>query len=88
MVIPQATWTLHSEFGTPLAAYVYCHTGVWGGGLGYTLRAQVINTGQKAIIHQLNTMLANSQNALLPGHNHLLATGTEDLTLYISPKHQ
>ena len=36
---------------------------------------------KKAIIHQVSTMLATSKNVLFPGHNHLLITGTDDLTL-------
>ena len=35
----------------------------------------------KTTIHQVTTMLATSQNVLFPGHNHLLTTGTDDLTL-------
>ena len=31
---------------------------------------------QKAIIHQLTTMLATSKNVLFSGHNHLLTTST------------
>ena len=46
----------------------------------------MINTVQKATIHQVTTMLATSQNVLFPGHNHLLTTGrpTDDLTLIIA----
>ena len=29
-------------------------------------------------------MLSTSKNVLFPGHNHLLATGADDLTLYLS----
>ena len=32
-------------------------------------------------IHQLTTMLSTSKNVLFPGHNHLLTTGADDLTL-------
>ena len=39
-------------------------------------------------IHQVTTMLATSKNVLFPGHNHLLTTGADDLTLWLSPKHQ
>ena len=38
-------------------------------------------TTQKATIHQVTTMLASSNNVLFPGHNHLLAIGTDDPTL-------
>ena len=31
-----------------------------------------LNTGQKATIHQVTTMLATFKNVLFPGHNHLL----------------
>ena len=41
-------------------------------------------TAQKASIHQVTTMLATSKNVLSPGHNHLLTTGTDDLTLIIA----
>ena len=36
---------------------------------------------KKAIIHQVTTTLATSKNVLLLGHNHLLTTGFDDLTL-------
>ena len=36
---------------------------------------------KKATIHQVTTMLATSKNVLFPGQNHLLTTGTDDLTL-------
>ena len=40
------------------------------------------STGQKkATIHQVTTMLVTSKNVLLPGHNHLLTTGTDDRSL-------
>ena len=39
---------------------------------------------KKATIHQVPTMLATSKNVLFPGHNHLLTTGTDDLTLIIA----
>ena len=42
---------------------------------------------KKASIYQV-TMLATCKNILFPGHNHLLTTGTDDLTLWISPEHQ
>ena len=35
---------------------------------------------KKAIIHEVTTMLATAKNVLLPGHNHLLTTGTDDPT--------
>ena len=35
----------------------------------------------KNTIHQVTTMLATSKNVLSPGHNHLLTTGADDLTL-------
>ena len=34
------------------------------------------------------TMLFTSTNVLFPGHNHLLTTGAEDLTVWLSPEHQ
>ena len=36
---------------------------------------------KKATIHQVTTMLSTSKNALFPGHNYLLTTGADDLTL-------
>ena len=45
-------------------------------------------TVQKAIIHQVTTMLATSKNVLVAGHNHLLTTGTDDPTLWLSPERQ
>ena len=47
-----------------------------------------IYTEQKAIIRQVTIVLATSKNVLCPGHNHLLTTSTDDLTLWLSPKHQ
>ena len=43
---------------------------------------------KKSTMHQVTTMLATSKNVLLPGHNHLLTTGTHDPTLWLSPEHQ
>ena len=37
--------------------------------------------GKKATIHQLTTMLSTSKYVLFLGHNHLLTTGADDLTL-------
>ena len=36
---------------------------------------------KKVTIHQVTIMLAISKNALFPGHNHLLTTGTDDPSL-------
>ena len=33
-------------------------------------------------------MLAISKDVLFPGHNHLLTTDTDDLTLWLSPERQ
>ena len=33
-------------------------------------------------------MLATTKNVLFPGHNHLLTTSTDDLTLWLSPERQ
>ena len=33
-------------------------------------------------------MLATAKNVLFPGHNHLLTTGTDDLTFWLSPECQ
>ena len=43
---------------------------------------------KKATIHQVTTMLATSKNVLIPGHIHLLTTGTDDPTLRLSPECQ
>ena len=40
--------------------------------------AEVLNTVQKATIHQVTTMLATSKNVLFPHHSHLLTTDTDD----------
>ena len=45
-------------------------------------------TAQKVTIHQVTTMLATYKIVLFPGHNHLLTTGTDDPTLWLSPKHR
>ena len=39
---------------------------------------------KKATIHQLTT----SKNVQFPGHNHLLTTGTDDSSFWLSPEHQ
>ena len=36
----------------------------------------------------VTTMIATSINVLFPGHNHLLTTGTDDPTFWLSPKRQ
>ena len=36
----------------------------------------------------VTTILATSKNILLPGHNHLLTTGTDYLTLWLLPERQ
>ena len=41
-----------------------------------------VNTAQKATIQWATTMLTTSENVLFPGHNNLLTTSTDDLTLY------
>ena len=33
-------------------------------------------------------MLATTKNVLFAGHNQMLTTGTDDLTLWLSPKRQ
>ena len=45
-------------------------------------------TAQKATMHQVITMLATSKSVLFPSHNQLLTTSTDDLALWLSPKHQ
>ena len=42
-------------------------------------------TVQKASIHQLTTMLST---VLFTGHNHLLTTGADDASLWLSPELQ
>ena len=37
---------------------------------------------KNATIHQQTTMLSTSENALFPGHSHLLTTGADDPTLF------
>ena len=41
-----------------------------------------------ATMHQLTTMLATSKDVLFPSHNHLLNTGTDDSTLWLSLNRQ
>ena len=41
----------------------------------------VMHCAKKATIHKLPTMLSTSKNVLVPGHNHLLTTGTDEPTL-------
>ena len=41
----------------------------------------VDHTAQKFTIHQVTTMLATSKTVVFPGHNHLLTTSGDDLTL-------
>ena len=53
-----------------------------------SVHLQHIHWAKKATIHQATAMLATSKNVLFPGHNDLLTTGTDDLTLWLSPKHQ
>ena len=47
-----------------------------------------ITRRKKATIHQVTTVLTTSKNVLFPGPNHLLTTGTDDLTLWLSPERQ
>ena len=41
---------------------------------------------KKATIHHVTTMLVTSKNVIFPGYNHLLTTGTDDPTLWLSPE--
>ena len=41
----------------------------------------IVTTTTKATIQQVTVKLAASNNVLLPGRNHLLTTGTDDLSL-------
>ena len=43
---------------------------------------------KKATIHQLTTMLFTSKNLLFPGYNHMLTTGADDPSLWLSSKSQ
>ena len=58
----------------------------------HTQRGLLIFTAHSAkenTIHQVTTMLqATSKNVLFPGHNHMLTTGADDLTVWLSPKRQ
>ena len=54
----------------------------------HSLKGSLTPLCKKATIHQVTTMIAISKNVLNPGHNHLLITGTDDLTLWLLPKHQ
>ena len=44
----------------------------------------LIHCAKKVTIHQVTAMLATSKNVLFSGHNHLLTTSTDDLTLWLS----
>ena len=46
----------------------------------------LVSLGKNATIHQLTTMQSTSKNVLCPGHNHLLTTGADNLTLWLSPE--
>ena len=48
----------------------------------------VLTLGKKATIHQVATMLATSKYVPFPSHNHLLTTGADDPTLWLSSEHQ
>ena len=48
----------------------------------------MLNTTQNATIHQVTTMLATFKYVLFSGHNHLLNTNADDLTLSLPPVHQ
>ena len=43
-------------------------------------------TAQEPTMHQVTTMQAPSKNVIFPGYNHLLTTGTDDPTLWLSPE--
>ena len=46
-----------------------------------TVITSMLSLCKKATIHQVTTVLATSKNVLFPGHNHMLTTGTDDLSL-------
>ena len=46
----------------------------------------IVHSVQKITIHQVTTMLVTSENVIFVGHNHLLTIGTDDPTLWLSPK--
>ena len=48
----------------------------------------MITAKKKNTINQATTMLATSKNIPFPGHNHMLTTGTDDLTLWLSLERQ
>ena len=47
-----------------------------------TLLSDFNTAPKKATIQQVTTMLATSKNVLFQGHNQLLTTGNDELTLY------
>ena len=59
--------------GTCRHILVHMLTGAWV--------ARQLTLHKKATIHQETTRLATSKNVLFSGHNHLLTTVTDDLTL-------
>ena len=45
---------------------------------------QQLSLLKNATIHLVTTMLATSTNVLFPSHDHVLTTGTDDPTLWLS----
>ena len=76
-VIKQQKLLQHGGLGRE-GQEVFCSLS-WGyGTVGAQPNAGAL--GKKATIHEVTTMLSTSKNVLFPGHNHLLTTGTGDLT--------
>ena len=72
--ISSTRWTTRTHYACELAGtlallWMICRQ------LKFTQRKQ-------ATIHQLPTSLTTSKNVLFSGHNHLLTTGADDLTLW------
>ena len=66
-------------------SYRKCYS--WTTRRGNSNRFWRISTLHKnTTIHQVTTMLATSKNVIFSGHNHLLTTGPDDLTLWLSPE--
>ena len=53
-----------------------------------TFICRYIHCAKKPLATSFTIMLATSKSVLVPGHNHLLTTGTDDPTLWLSPEHQ
>ena len=85
--IGPSNWLRSEQYG--------CFTYYWNyisnilvGYIHWQIQWYAIILGKKTTIHQVTTMLVTSKNVLFPCRNHLLTTGADDSTLWLSPVHQ